>query len=188
MLTIHDGTLEKLFRKNFLEEVRRLAVGYGIGDGRSGATLVSPSVGSPGGSKPSLYERSANQSLTSVATSRPTQSGPLQLSRPTMTPPPVSPPSGFLSPGISLAESPSEGQGPAQTPLQRHLAHLVRHGFNGVASRPDNDSHLSHSPPTSNTNLAGNAPGSASIASVTGSGSIKTRISNKFGSLNFGRG
>jgi dedicator of cytokinesis protein 3 len=86
-----------------------------------------------------------------------------------------------------MAESQNDVQGPAQTPLQRHLAHLVRHGFNGVASRPDNDSHLSNSPPNSNANLPGNAPGSASIASVTGSGSIKTRLSNKFGSLNFGR-
>lgn len=184
MLTIHEGTLEKLFRKNFFEEIRRLVVG----DGRSGVALIPTSVGSPGGSRPSLYERSANQSLTSVATSRPTQNGPLQLSRPTLTPPPLSPPSGLLSPGFSMAESQNDGQVPAQTPLQRHLAHLVRHGFNGVASRPDNDSHLSHSPPSSNPNLPGNAPGSASIASVTGSGSIKTRFSNKFGTLNFGRG
>ena len=188
MLTIHEGTLEKLFRKNFFEEIRRLAVGNGISDGRSGATPVPLSVGSPGGSKPSLYERSMNQSLTSVATSRPTQNGPLQLSRPTMTPPPLTLPSGFFNSGINMSEIQNDGQAPTQTPLQRHLAHLVRHGFNGVASRPDNDSHLSHSPPSSNANLPGNAPGSASIASVTGSGSIKTRLSNKFGSLNFGRG
>lgn len=186
MLTIHEGTLEKLFRKNFFEEIRRLAVGNGTGDGRSGATPVPLLLGSPGGSK--FYERSANQSLTSVATSRPTQNGPFQLSRPLMTPPPLSPPSGLFSPGISMAESQTDGQSPAQTPLQRHLAHLVRHGFNGVASRPDNDSHLSHSPPSLNANLPGNAPGNASIASVTGSGSIKTRLSNKFGSLTFGRG
>lgn len=183
MLTIHEGTLEKLFRKNFYEEIRRLAVGnVGLG-----TTPLPSSVGSPGGSKPSLYERSANQSLTSVATSRPTQNGPLQLSRPILTPPPLSPPGGLLSPGINPTESQGDGQSPSQTPLQRHLAHLVRHGFNGVSSRPDNDSHLSQSPPSSNANLPGNAPGSASIASVTGSGSIKTRFSNKFGSLNFGR-
>jgi dedicator of cytokinesis protein 3 len=188
MLTIHEGTLEKFFRKNFSEEIRRLAVGNGIGDGRSNATPLPMSVGSPVASKPSLYERSANQSLASVSTSRPTQSGPLQLSGPTTTPRPPSPPSGFLSARIGMMESPNEGQSPAQTPLQRHLAHLVRHGFNGVSSRPDNDSHLSQSPPSSHANLPGTAPGSASIASVTGSGSIKTRFSNKFGSLNFGRG
>lgn len=187
MLTIHEGTLEKLFRKNFSEEVRRLAIGNEIDDGRSGATPLPVSTASPGGSKPSLYERTANQSLTSVATSRPTQNGPLQLSRPTMTPPPLSPP-GLLSPGISMTESQNDGHSPAQTPLQMHLAHLVKHGFNGVSSRPDSDSHFSHSPPTSNANFPGHAPGSASIASVTGSGSIKTRFSNKFGSLNFGRG
>jgi len=184
MLTIHEGTLEKLFRKNFNEEIRRLAVDNGRGD----ATPISPSVRSPGGSKPSLYERSMNQSLTSVSTSRPTKNGPLQLSRPTMTPPPLSPPSALLSPGISMTESQHDGNSPAQTPLQRHLAHLVRHGFNGLSSRPDNDSHLSRSPPSSSANLPGSFGGSASIASVTGSGSIKTRLSNKLGSLNFGRG
>jgi len=180
MLTIHEGTLEKFFRKNFSEEIRRLAVGTGKAD----ATLLSPSVKSVEGSKPSLYERSVNQSLTSVSTSRPIQNGPLQLSRPMVMPIPLSPSSGLLSPGISTTESQLEGQ----TPLQRHLAHLVRHGFNGVASRPDNDSHLSQSPPSSSANLPGNAPGSASITSVPGSSSIKTRLSNKFVSLSFGRG
>ena len=181
MLTIHEGTLEKLFRRNFNEEIRRLAVGNGRGD----ATPLSPLVKSPGDSKPSLYERSVNQSLTSVSTSRPTPNGPLQLSRPTMTPPPVSPRSGLLSPGISMAESQHDGHPPAQTPLQRHLAHLVRHGFNGLASRPDNDSHLSQSPPSSSANLLG---GSASVASVTGSGSIRARLSDRLGNLGFGRG
>ena len=174
----------KLFRKNFHEEIRRLAVG----DGRADAAPLSPSVKSPGGSKPSLYERSMNQSLTSVSTSRPTQNGPLQLSGPRITPP-LSPPFSLLSPGINTAESQDDGQPPAQlTPLQRHLAHLVRHGFNGVASRPDGDSHFSHSPPNSTTNLPGDAPSPGSITSVTGSGSIKARFSNKFGSLSFGRG
>ena len=181
MLAIHEGTLEKLFRKNFFEEIRRLAVG----DGRMDSAPLSPSVKSPGGSKPSLYERSMNQSLTSVLTSRPTQNG---FSGP--TPPPLPQPPGLLSAGISTAESQYDAQpSPAQlTPLQRHLAHLVRHGFNGVASRPDNDSHLSQSPPSSTANLPGEPLGSASTASATGSGSIKARLSNKFGSLNFGRG
>lgn len=184
MLTIHEGTLEKLFRKNFNEEIRRLAVD----NVRADCMPLPPSVRSLEGSKPSLYERSVNQSLTSVATSRPTHNGPLQLSRPMMTPPPFSPPSG-LSPGASMTESQHNRPSSAQlTPLQKHLAHLVKHGFNGVASRPDNDSHLSQSPPNSSANLPGNAPGSASIVSATGSGSIKTRLSNKFGSLNFGRG
>jgi len=185
MLTIHESTLEKLFRKNFNEEIRRLVVD----SGRTDAAPLSPSVKSPGGSKPSLYERSVNQSLTSISTNRPTQNGPIQLSKPTMTPPPLSPPSDLLSPGISSMESQHSGYAPAQlTPLQRHLAHLVRVGFNGVASRPDNDSHLSHSPPNSAANLPGNVPGSASVESANGSGSIKKRLSNRFGSLNFGRG
>lgn len=186
MLAIHEGTLEKLFRKNFYEEIRRI-----VGGGRTDAMPLSPSMKSPGGQKqPSLYERSVNQSLTSVLTSRPTQNGPLQLSRPMMlTPPPLSPPSNLLNPGMITAEGQREGQSSVQsTPLQRHLAHLVRHGFNGVASRPDNDSHLSQSPPSSNAHLAGDAPGSVSMASVTGSGSIKARLSNRFGSLSFGRG
>lgn len=184
MLTIHEGTLEKLFRKNFTEEIRRLAAG----NERTDATLLTLSVKSPGVSKHSLYERSVNQSVTSVSTSRPTQDRPLQLSIPTMTPPPLSPASGLFGPGISVTENQDDEHSPTQTPLQRHLAHLVRHGFNGVASRPDNESHLSHSPPSSSTNLPGNATGSASITSATGSGSIKAKLSNKLGSLSFGRG
>ena len=190
MLTIHEGTLEKFFRKNFYEEIRRLIVG----NGGTGAAPLSPSAKSPGGYKPSLYERSANQSLTSVSTSRPTQNGPLQLSRPTMTPP-LSSPHNLLNPGLNTAGSQHDLPSPVQsTPLQRHLAHLVRHGFNGVASRPDNESHLSQSPPNSTMNLPGGILGPGSIASITnsgsgsGSGSIKARLSNKFGSLNFGRG
>lgn len=181
MSAIHESTLEKLFRKNFYEEIRRLA----IGDGRMDSAPLSPSVKSPGGgSKPSLYERSMNQSLTSVLTSRPTQNG---FSGPMSPPLPQLP--GLLSAGLNTAESQYDGQpSPAQTPLQRHLAHLVRHGFNGVASRPDNDSHLSQSPPNSTANLPGDHLGSVSTASGTGSGSIKARLSNKFGSLNFGRG
>ena len=167
MLTIHEGTLEKLFRKNFYEEIHQLAVG----NGKTDTMPLSPSVRSPGGQKlPSLYERSANQSLTSVLTSRPIQNGPLQLSRPVMTPP-LLPPSHSLNPGINTTESQHDRQSPQLTPLQRHLAHLVRHGFNGVASRPDNDSHLSHSPPSSSANIPGDAPLSASTASATGSSS-----------------
>jgi len=183
MLAIHEGTLEKFFRKNFYEEIRRLAVGNGRIDGPP----LSPSVKSPGTTGPSLYERSMNQSVTSVLTSRPTQNGPLQLSGPAI--PPLPPPPGLLTSGVNTAENQYDAHSPGQlTPLQRHLAHLVRHGFNGVASRPDNDSHLSQSPPSSTANLPGDPLGSASTASATGSGSIKARLSNKFGSLNFGRG
>ena len=182
MLAIHEGTLEKLFRKNFYEEIRRLAVG----DEKLDGAPLSPSVKSPGGSKPSLYERSMNKSLTSVLTSRPTQNGPLSGHMPPSLPLPT----GLLTAGSNTADSQYDGHSPAQlTPLQRHLAHLVRHGFNGVASRPDNDSHLSHSPPSSAAHLPMvDHLGSTSTTSATGSGSIKARLSNKFGSLNFGRG
>lgn len=84
-----------------------------------------------------------------------------------------------------------------QTPLQRHLAHLARHGFNGVSSGPgDNgasDSFSEESPRNSVVTVSNGAPahilsGAASMtASTLGSmGSIKGRFS-KFGSLSFGR-
>lgn len=83
-----------------------------------------------------------------------------------------------------------------QTPLQRHLAHLARHGFNGVSSGPGDNGgsdSLSEESPRNSVVTVGNAPaatmsGAASVTTSTlGSiGSIKGRFS-KLGSLNFGR-
>ena len=96
--------------------------------------------------------------------------------------------------GLSVAEAPWM----KQTPLQRHLAHLARHGFNGVSSGPgDNggsDSFSEESPRNSVVTVGNNpVPTFSGAASVAGAstlggsiGSIKGRFS-KFSSLNFGR-
>ncbi|KAF8919995.1 cytoplasmic protein [Mucidula mucida] len=98
-----------------------------------------------------------------------------------------------LSPTINSVEI----QRTVQTPLQRHLAHLTRHGINGVSSGPqDSDSVSVESPEDSFVNVVGNmssvsqepAPsGSSSHMGSLGSlHSLKGRFS-RFGSLNFGR-
>ncbi len=94
--------------------------------------------------------------------------------------------------GLSVAEAPWM----KQTPLQRNLAHLARHGFNGVSSGPGDNGgsdSFSEESPRNSVVTVGNHPaptfsGAASVtASTLGSiGSIKGRFS-KFGSLNFGR-
>jgi dedicator of cytokinesis protein 3 len=116
-----------------------------------------------------------------------------------MTPPlesPVSPVSGGNGGNISPTVS-------KQTPLQRHLAHLARHGINGLSSAPGDliggsDSLSAESPHNSFVNVGNGIHGTpaaqmsgASVAtSYMGSmgsfGSLKGRFS-RFGSLNFSR-
>ncbi|PCH43835.1 cytoplasmic protein [Wolfiporia cocos MD-104 SS10] len=175
MLSFH-GTLEKFFRKNFQEEIQRLAVG----DRPQSQALDSYS-------SPNLTSRSLPQ---------------LQI-RPQLGVMPVqvlnSPNSASASPlssrsqvdnGLPGAELP-----PAKlTPLQRHLAHLARHGFNGVSSGPGDvgsddmsedsprDSYLQHGVPI--TTMSGAA--SITTSTMGSIGSIRGRLS-KFSSLNFSR-
>ncbi|KAJ7188388.1 hypothetical protein C8R46DRAFT_1183883 [Mycena filopes] len=183
-------TLEKFFKKNFRDEIRRL--------GLEASDPISPSLGPRQASQypPSAYEQSVKQSMTStVSTTRPRVPffiPPLQLGRTATSPPPMSPRS---------PTSPPDAQPPArQTPLQRHLAHLARHGINGVSSAPGDtggsDSLSAESPHNSFVNVGNGVhavPGAkmsgASVAtskSFTSFGSLKGRFS-RFGSLNFGR-
>ncbi|KAK0485658.1 hypothetical protein IW261DRAFT_1451404 [Armillaria novae-zelandiae] len=163
-------TLEKFFRKNFREEIRRLGIDE---------TSTIPAS--------SLYEQSVIRSMSSASTKRAPIIPPISLSfkRKTLSPPPASPIDGI--PGV-----------PRQTPLQRHLAHLVRHGINGVASSPGDigggmaggsDSVSAESPDTSlvNVNSGAAEPSGTSVMTSLGSlGSLKGRFS-RFGSLSFGR-
>jgi dedicator of cytokinesis protein 3 len=189
MLVIHEGTLEKFFRKNFREEIQRLvADGFMDDQPMSTQSVRSYPTTLANGSQDqgSVYAQSIHRSVSSASTSRPQQPYPLQLPRQIMSPPP-------LSPRERTSTSPdTSSPASAQTPLQRHLAHLVRHGFNGVSSRPEGSHDVGEgSPPASMVNLAGFSPTSvASIASGTGAthaGSIKGRFSARFGSLSFGR-
>ncbi|KAJ7502758.1 C2 domain in Dock180 and Zizimin proteins-domain-containing protein [Mycena galericulata] len=183
-------TLEKFFKKNFRDEIRRLGLD-------TVTEPISPSLGPRLASQyqPSAYEQSVKQSMTStVSTTRPRVPffiPPLQLGRSTMSPPPMSPRSPI---------SPPDAPPVKQTPLQRHLAHLARHGINGVSSAPGDvggsDSLSAESPHNSFVNVGNGVhavPGAkmsgASVAtskSFTSFGSLKGRFS-RFGSLNFGR-
>ncbi|KAL6308154.1 cytoplasmic protein [Sparassis latifolia] len=174
MMAFH-GTLERFFRKSFHDEVQRLAMDL-VGGSRSNESSSVPVA------SPSLYP---------------------QQSRPPVAVLPVgnTVPSEPLSPLSTRA--PRENAQPSAemfsklTPLQRHLAHLARHGFNGVSSAPveagGSDTISEGSPRDSFINGVNGAlimpmSGAASITTSTmGSiGSMKGRFS-KFGSLNFGR-
>ncbi|KAI0633627.1 cytoplasmic protein [Trametes polyzona] len=183
MLAFH-ATLEKFFRKNFSEEIRRLSVDSSPEpralDAIPTSARLPPTAAMPSPSYSNLSRQPLNV-------------GPIHVGG--MTPSASTSP---LSPRSQ--ENGAYGDAPwmKQTPLQRHLAHLARHGFNGVSSGPgDNggsDSFSEGSPRNSVVTVGNGAPapilsGAASMTASTlgGSiGSIKGRFS-KFGSLSFGR-
>ena len=185
MLGFHD-TLEKFFHKNFHEEIQRLSLE--IPAERGTASSLRPPDASYA---PSLVEAtSIIPSRSSVSTTRaPFIIPPLQLPVPHITSP--------QSPIASFSSSTVQ-----PTRLQKHIAHLARHGMNAVASSPGegidsgvpprSDSLSVGSPHGSFVNVTGNAGHSASAgnsgASLLGSktGSLKGRFS-RFGSLSFGR-
>ncbi|KAF8894918.1 cytoplasmic protein [Gymnopilus junonius] len=175
-------TLERFFKKNFRDEIRRLVVDS---DSITVSTSRSQHMTSASQYPSSAYESSIKRSLSSSSTAR-FQIPPLNVGRSILTPTLESP----LNPGGK------------QTILQRHLAHLARHGINGVSSAPGDmagtDSLSAESPHNSFVNVSngihGTSAAQASGASVATSymgsmgsfGSLKGRFS-RFGSLNFGR-
>jgi len=190
-------TLEKFFKKNFRDEIRRLAVD-GMSDSITVSTISrSHNMTSPSSQYPaSTYEQSVNRSLSSASTAR-FVIPPLNVGRPfnTLAPPLESP--------VSQGETNGKNHpSTKQTPLQRHLAHLARHGINGVSSAPGDiggiDSLSAESPHNSFVNVGNGIHGNSGTqqsgpsvaASYMGSmgsfGSLKGRFS-RFGSLNFGR-
>ena len=190
------GTLESFFRKNFQEETQRLAVEFQ----HDAASISSPpsqntvlqsyqsSLNEQGG-----YERSVPDSSSSNRHNY--AISPLDVGRPTVETTSLSPISAREN-GLTSANGVTSPGQQQQSLLQRHMAHLARHGFNGVASGPReraaSDTFSEFSPYESFANGHGiplNMTSAASIsASTMGSigGSIRGRIS-KFGSLNFGR-
>ena len=174
------------FRKNFHEEMQRLAVGpspdRSLVARPSGHTLLS--------SQPASLSEQRSPEEAGPDMRQQFSMAPLNLGRP------------FTSPSLSPRSTRENGQlspeplmSGKQTPLQRGLAHLARHGFNGVASGPrDNgDGDMSEESPH-NSFVNGSGPtvthlsGAASVTTSTmGSmGSLRGRLS-KFGSLSFGR-
>lgn len=191
MLTFHEA-LQKFFRKNFHEEIQRL-------NADAPDTLLTPRSRSHLTLPASSYATSLVDTVSvgpaaSVASTH-RQSfviPPLQLGQPALTMPSSSPYAG----SSSLSNASLNDSMPKQTPLQKNLAHLARHGMNGVASGPGdggaggssgrgNDSIDGMSPQGSFVNVGsvnGNISGGASIIGSVG-GSFKGRFSR----LNFGR-
>jgi hypothetical protein len=182
MLTFHE-TLEKFFHKNFGEEIRRLS--FDAPTERGIATSLRPpdasSYTSSLADAPSIVP-SSNASASRAPFAIP----PLHLPGPSITPP--------QSPATSFA-----GSALQPTRLQKHMAHLARHGMNAVSSGPgegaDGGIHRSDSLSVGShqgsfVNVTGTAGPSAtnSGASLAGSknGSLKGRFS-RLGSLSFGR-
>ena len=186
-------TLEKFFKKSFREEVRRLAV-----DGLSESAGITPSLQSHSRDashyQPSLYEQSLQRSMSTTSTARGGYVIPaLKVGRSEIAPPP-----------LPSQPAPSGNNPPPskQTPLQKHLAHLAKHGINGVSSAPGenggSDSFSAESPHNSFVNVANaihsfpgaQMSGASIVTSQMGSlgsfGSLKERFS-RFGSLSFGR-
>ncbi|GJE96717.1 cytoplasmic protein [Phanerochaete sordida] len=175
MLAFHS-TLESFFRKNFQDEILRLAVEAQPPDPSLRAAYAH--LGTPTRHLSVIERRSLEP--------------PLELGHALSRAPSV-------SPGAAQARghSPVDGAPSAkQTPLQRGLAYLARHGFNGVASGPGDSAGSDvdeASPHDSYMNGAGSPMANLSgAASITGStvgsmgGSLRGRFS-RFGSLNFGR-
>ena len=147
----------------------------------------------------SSYEQSMKRSISSSSTAR-FGVPPIQVGTRSgmMTPPSESP----ISPVSGNESNILNHTGSKQTHLQRHLAHLARHGFNGLSSAPGDmggsDSLSNESPHNSFVNvgngihvtpaaqISGASVATSYIGSMGSFGSLKGRIS-RFGSLSFGR-
>lgn len=166
----HD-TLDKFFKKNLRDEIRRLGLtGGDIGTTYEPTVSMSISSGSTA-TKRTIRLPSLRRAFSGAST-------------------PTAPP-------IQTRTSDQFVRVMQQTPLQRHLAHLTRHGINGVSSGPrDTDSVSVESPEDlSFVNLGGASsasqeplPSGASshMGSMGSLHSLKGRFS-RFGSLNWGR-
>ena len=183
----------KFFRKNFHDEMRRLAMDglsdYAVSNLDRPVQLSATASSSQYVS--SSYEQSIKRSVSSVSTTRFALPA-INVGRAfTVTPP-------LLSPVTEVVAGPSS----KQTPLQRHLAHLAKHGMNGVSASLGENSAISPSTESARDSFVhmGNStvstahqPSGASVAasymgSLQSFGSIKGRLS-RFGSLSltFGR-
>jgi dedicator of cytokinesis protein 3 len=184
MLAFHE-TLETFFRKNFEEEMLRLSFDVPTERGVvAPSSLHPPDVPSYASSLADAI--SINQSSSSATRA------PFAIPSPPVPALHITPP-----------QSPSTSFAGLQQPtrLQKHIAHLTRHGMNAVASGPGEgidgyhhrtDSLSLGSPQGSFVNVTGTAgpsvanAGSASIAGSKSVGSLKGRFS-RLGSLSFGR-
>ena len=165
MLPFHEA-MERMFRKNFQDEIHRLNDDEILDDGEPGTAIDGHSIRK---SMSSHYQ----QSLHDAAGSRrkPSQSvvkaqrspfviPPLQLGRTSLDPSPVSPvPRSSRSNSIT---SIGKISGSKQTPLQKHLAQLARYGMNAVSSGPGDRSINGNSDTQSEGGSPRNSIGNAS--------------------------
>ncbi|KAF8586680.1 hypothetical protein K439DRAFT_1340268 [Ramaria rubella] len=194
MLPFHE-TLERLFQKNFSEEILRLPAESIADRGQTITNSFGPV--SPTGS-PHLRQSSSNHRSSfpgglnhkrseSSIPGRPVAMPLLQTKSIGGSMPPMSP-SPFIRGAVDLAGKRN------QTPLQRNLAHLARYGMNGVSSGPGDrpnaagsDEHSASSPRDSSLNLNGVIAGHSGVSiAQSGGGSFRSTL-RKFGSLNLGR-
>ena len=181
MLAFHE-TLETFFRKNFEEEMLRLSF-----DAPTERGVAPPSLHPDAPS----YASSLADAISINRSSSSANRAPFAIPSPPVPALHITPP-----------QSPSTTSFAMQQPtrLQKHIAHLARHGMNAVASGPGEgidgyhnrtDSLSIGSPQGSFVNVTGTAgpsvtnAGSASIAGKS-AGSLKGRFS-RLGSLSFGR-
>lgn len=177
MLRFHQ-TLEELFRKNFAEEIQRIAAENGFQHlPQSSAASVRAH------DQNSLYDNHSHQRSLSISSGRPSFGFPLSVGGSSMSPQPISPLSS--RPPVSYHH-----EGVKRTPLQMHAAHVARHGINGVlTSWRDTPSDANTGSPRDSLITVGNTGPGHSGASVTMStigssaNSIKGRLSSRFGSL-----
>ncbi|KAI9511148.1 C2 domain in Dock180 and Zizimin proteins-domain-containing protein [Russula earlei] len=176
MLGFHE-TLEGFFRKNFNEEIHRLSFD------------VPTERGNPAPDD-SSYAPSLMDASSIVPSNSSINRTPFAISPPHMLGPNISPPRSPATPFTVSTTQP--------TRLQKHIAHLARHGMNGIASGPGevvdggninrSDSLSVGSAQGSFVNVTGAVPSAtnsgASLASK--SASLKGRFS-RLGSLSFGR-
>ena len=176
------STLLDFFKKNFQDEIQRLAAGPQALD----TSLSSAEKQSTPSRRASIEQRSKGHNGTAMR--QQITIAPLDLGR-SVTTSSISPPSTREN-----EQSPVEmAMSTKQTPLQRGMAHLARHGFNGVASGPRDtvDGEMSEeSPRDSFVNGSGPAvthlSGAASITPSTVASSFRGRFS-RLGSLHLGR-
>jgi hypothetical protein len=182
MLAFHE-TLESFFHKNFDEEIRRLSF-----DAPTERGIPSSS---PQGPDAPLYASSLADAISISQSSSSATRTPFGVHSPPVPPLNITPPQ---SPATSFVGSLIQ-----PTRLQKHIAHLTRHGMNAVASGPGEgidgyihrtDSLSIGSPQGSFVNVTGTAGPSVtnngSLAGSKSAGSLKGRFS-RLGSLSFGR-
>ena len=182
MLEFHE-TLERFFRKNYHEEIQRLSFEIPAERPATGSRPYH-SYASSLTDAPSIVASSSSASTTRAPFSIP----PLQLPGSHITPPQTP-----LATFVSSSSQP--------TRLQKHIAHLARHGMNAVASGPgegvvDNgvprsDTLSVTSPQGSFVNVTGPPEPSATTSgsSIMGSisGSLKKGRFSRLGTLSFTR-